>query len=78
LVLADSSADPRLVAADLLGQAEHGPTSPATQVRTGLKPGFKPWETGHPGALRRDVKSNLSINTAKIEIRDLQSFFTIK
>lgn len=28
-VIADDSADPRLVAADLLGQAEHGPTSPA-------------------------------------------------
>ena len=27
-VIADDSADPELVAADLLGQAEHGPTSP--------------------------------------------------
>ena len=32
LVLADGSADPELVAADLLGQAEHGPTSPAVLV----------------------------------------------
>jgi len=32
LVLADESADPDLVAADLLGQAEHGPTSPAVLV----------------------------------------------
>jgi sulfopropanediol 3-dehydrogenase len=32
LVLADSSADPGLVAADLLGQAEHGSTSPAIVV----------------------------------------------
>ena len=32
LVLADESADPRLVGADLLGQAEHGPTSPAVLV----------------------------------------------
>jgi sulfopropanediol 3-dehydrogenase len=32
LVLADASADPRLVAADLLGQAEHGVTSPAIAV----------------------------------------------
>ena len=32
LVLADAAADPRLVAADLLGQAEHGPTSPAIAV----------------------------------------------
>jgi sulfopropanediol 3-dehydrogenase len=32
LVLADDSADPELVAADLLGQAEHGPNSPAVLV----------------------------------------------
>lgn len=32
LVLADSSADPRLVAIDLLCQAEHGPDSPAVLV----------------------------------------------
>ncbi len=31
-VIADASADPELVAADLLGQAEHGPTSPASLV----------------------------------------------
>ena len=34
MVLADDSADPEIVAADLLGQAEHGPTSPATLVTT--------------------------------------------
>lgn len=33
-VLADESADPELVAADLLAQAEHGPTSPAVLVTT--------------------------------------------
>lgn len=33
-VLADESADPILVAADLLGQAEHGPNSPAALVTT--------------------------------------------
>jgi sulfopropanediol 3-dehydrogenase len=32
LVLAEDGADPELVAADLLGQAEHGPTSPAVLV----------------------------------------------
>ncbi len=32
LVMADASADPRLVAADLLCQAEHGPDSPAILV----------------------------------------------
>jgi sulfopropanediol 3-dehydrogenase len=35
LVIADESADPDLVAADLLGQAEHGPTSPAGCIAIG-------------------------------------------
>ena len=35
LVIADSSADPRLVATDLLGQAEHGPNSPAGCIAIG-------------------------------------------
>jgi sulfopropanediol 3-dehydrogenase len=35
LVIADSHADPHLVAADLLGQAEHGPTSPAGLIAIG-------------------------------------------
>jgi sulfopropanediol 3-dehydrogenase len=34
LVIADDSADAAIVAADLLGQAEHGPTSPAVLVTT--------------------------------------------
>jgi sulfopropanediol 3-dehydrogenase len=34
LVIADATADARLVAADLLGQAEHGPTSPAVLIAT--------------------------------------------
>jgi sulfopropanediol 3-dehydrogenase len=34
LVIADDGADADLVAADLLGQAEHGPTSPAVLVTT--------------------------------------------
>jgi sulfopropanediol 3-dehydrogenase len=33
-VLADETADPEIVAADLLGQAEHGPNSPAALVST--------------------------------------------
>ncbi|TSI15141.1 histidinol dehydrogenase [Brevibacterium aurantiacum] len=33
-VLSDETADPELVAADLLGQAEHGPNSPAALVTT--------------------------------------------
>ena len=34
LVVADETADAEMVATDLLGQAEHGPTSPATLVTT--------------------------------------------
>ena len=34
LVVADEAADPVVLAADLLGQAEHGPTSPAVLVTT--------------------------------------------
>ena len=34
LVIADDAADPVVVACDLLGQAEHGPTSPAILVTT--------------------------------------------
>jgi sulfopropanediol 3-dehydrogenase len=32
LVIADDTADPRVLAADLLGQAEHGPNSPAILI----------------------------------------------
>ena len=34
LVVADETADPAVVAADLLGQAEHGPASPAVLITT--------------------------------------------
>jgi sulfopropanediol 3-dehydrogenase len=34
MILADDSADPAVVACDLLGQAEHGPTSPAILATT--------------------------------------------
>src|SRR5579875_3785257 len=35
LIIADETADPRIVAADVLGQAEHGPTSPAGVIAIG-------------------------------------------
>jgi len=34
LIIADGDADPEIVAADLIGQAEHGPTSPTVLVTT--------------------------------------------
>ena len=39
LVIADEGARPRIVAVDLLGQAEHGPTSPAVLVTTSQRLG---------------------------------------
>jgi sulfopropanediol 3-dehydrogenase len=39
LVIADATADAALVATDLLGQAEHGPTSPAVLVTTSTELG---------------------------------------
>lgn len=57
-VLADDSADPAWVAADLLGQAEHGPTSPAALVTTSEELGL---------AVIREVEDQLkSLDTATI------------
>ena len=42
LVIADETADAEMVACDLLGQAEHGPTSPAALITTSEK---LAWET---------------------------------
>jgi sulfopropanediol 3-dehydrogenase len=39
-VISDETADPELVAADLLGQAEHGPNSPAALVTTSEEHGL--------------------------------------
>jgi sulfopropanediol 3-dehydrogenase len=41
LIIADESADPELVATDLLGQAEHGPDSPAWLITTSEQLGRK-------------------------------------
>lgn len=38
-IIADDSADPHLLAADLLGQAEHGPTSPAVLITSSREVG---------------------------------------
>jgi sulfopropanediol 3-dehydrogenase len=37
LIIADASADPEIVACDILGQAEHGPTSPGALITTSEK-----------------------------------------
>ena len=65
-IIADASADPVLVATDLLGQAEHGPTSPLCYERN-ARPGrdrgggaaARTWPTptwrARPGATRRGL-----------------------
>ena len=58
LVLADHSADPALVAADLLCQAEHGPDSPAVLVTTDPK-------------LAAQVEVRLEAQLATLERRDI-------
>src|SRR5215213_10192032 len=54
-VIADDSADATTVAADLLAQAEHGPSSPACLVTTSdrLAAGFRPKSIGSFRAWRR-------------------------
>ena len=48
-IIADDSADPELVALDLLGQAEHGPTSPAVLITTSRAVGEAVLEQVHGG-----------------------------
>jgi sulfopropanediol 3-dehydrogenase len=51
LVIADGAADPQIVAADLLGQAEHGPTSPAALITTSAE---------LAGAVDREIERQLA------------------
>ena len=57
LVIADHSADPELVASDLVGQAEHGPDSPAWLVATSEDIAKKVIELV-PGYIRRLPEPN--------------------
>ena len=43
LIIADDSLDGELSATDLLGQAEHGPTSPAVMITTSRRWRATPW-----------------------------------
>lgn len=52
LVVADDSADAEMVATDLLGQAEHGPTSPAILLTTSQRLAGEV-----PGEIERQLKS---------------------
>ena len=65
LVIADESADAELVAVDLLGQAEHGPTSPATLIATSEK-------LAHalPSAIERQLAILPTADVASVAWRD--------
>ncbi len=65
LIIADGSADPALVATDLLGQAEHGPDSPAWLITTSAALGEAVLKE-----VERQLKTLPTRNTAEPAWRD--------
>ena len=73
LVIADDTADPALVATDLLGQAEHGPDSPAWLVTTSRRLGaavLKEIERQLPDLPTRDNASKAWADLGEIVVVD--------
>ncbi|HJY76704.1 MAG TPA: histidinol dehydrogenase [Burkholderiales bacterium] len=65
LVVADHTADVEMVATDLLGQAEHGPTSPAICITTS-----KDIAEALPGEIQRQLKVLPTADVAGVAWRD--------
>ena len=65
LVIADDSADVEMIATDLLGQAEHGPTSPAICITTSEK-----IAKGLPAEIERQLKKLPTADVAGVAWRD--------
>jgi sulfopropanediol 3-dehydrogenase len=65
LVIADDSADAELVAVDLLGQAEHGPTSPAILITTS-----RALAEALPAEIERQLKVLPTADVAGVAWRD--------
>jgi sulfopropanediol 3-dehydrogenase len=65
LVIADETADAEMVAIDLLGQAEHGPTSPATLLTTSDKLARETLEE-----VERQLQSLPTADIARLSWRD--------
>ena len=65
LVIADDSADVEMIATDLLGQAEHGPTSPAICVTTS-----KAIAAALPAEIERQLKVLPTADVAGVAWRD--------
>jgi sulfopropanediol 3-dehydrogenase len=73
LVIADESADPIVVACDLLGQAEHGPTSPAILVTTSMSLGqavLREVERQLPALATREVAGQAWQNHGEVIVVD--------
>jgi len=65
LVVADDTADVEMVATDLLGQAEHGPTSPAILISTSRR-----LAESLPGEIERQLKRLPTADVAGVAWRD--------
>jgi sulfopropanediol 3-dehydrogenase len=65
LVIADHSADVEMVATDLLGQAEHGPTSPAMLITTSRR-----LAEALPGEIERQLAVLPTAEVASVAWRD--------
>jgi sulfopropanediol 3-dehydrogenase len=65
LVVADDTADVEMIATDLLGQAEHGPTSPAILITTS-----KTIAEALPGEIARQLKVLPTADVAGVAWRD--------
>jgi len=65
LVIADESADVEMIATDLLGQAEHGPTSPAICITTSAA-----IATALPAEIERQLKVLPTADVAGVAWRD--------
>lgn len=66
LIIADRTADPSLIATDLLGQAEHGPTSPAWLITTSEEIGLRVL-----AEVERQLKTLPTRDVAEVSWRDI-------
>jgi sulfopropanediol 3-dehydrogenase len=73
LVIADDSADAEMVATDLLGQAEHGPTSPAVLITTS-----RALAEALPAEIGRQLKTLATADIASTSWRDYGRIVLVK
>lgn len=73
LIIADDSADVEMIAVDLLGQAEHGPTSPAVLITTSER-----LAENLPNEIERQLKSLPTADVAHLAWRDHGQVILVK